>query len=413
MDMAAIADHYRNQVAEWRRQRAAHARWARARTFEEAGELTAQFAEGTLRYHPNGHSDGPDEETAEIGPTLAAVNRAGCVTLQSQPGCDEDGWRQRAAVEMLVVDPGIRVRLRAGCERAGLIYNEARLRRWRRDYEASQPATEHRIDGQWRPCTGFGSTATKGNVGNALAHSAASEYAARHAWQVTVIDPEWGRNDRFTAALDAFSGRQAPEGEEAAVLPQSERAKGVEARTHGWDGKPLSEADKRFFALRDSGYRGPVDQDGNKANCLVCDQPDCTGRRGFQGECNGAKAKADPSTSTAAQSGGMGRANSGGTMSVDLELPTATATDVSTPETLAQALRETADNARRSAVDKDAQAESLRSQAAALQDKPDMSESAQGLLNEAARLAEVAEARRGMAAAYEDKAAQVDAQRTK
>lgn len=33
-------------------------------------------------------------------------------------------------------------------------------------------------------------------------------------------------------------------------------------RTCGWDGRPLSDADKRFFALRESGYRGWIDQDG-------------------------------------------------------------------------------------------------------------------------------------------------------
>lgn len=31
------------------------------------------------------------------------------------------------------------------------------------------------------------------------------------------------------------------------------------------DGKPETKADKKFFALRESGYTGPVDQDGNKA----------------------------------------------------------------------------------------------------------------------------------------------------
>jgi hypothetical protein len=30
----------------------------------------------------------------------------------------------------------------------------------------------------------------------------------------------------------------------------------------GWDGKPLSEKDRRFYALRESGYKGPIDQDG-------------------------------------------------------------------------------------------------------------------------------------------------------
>jgi len=36
-------------------------------------------------------------------------------------------------------------------------------------------------------------------------------------------------------------------------------------RTHDVFGRPLSEADKRFFKLRDSGYKGPIDQDGRKA----------------------------------------------------------------------------------------------------------------------------------------------------
>jgi hypothetical protein len=40
------------------------------------------------------------------------------------------------------------------------------------------------------------------------------------------------------------------------------------ARTTGWDGKPLSEADKKFYALRDSGYKGGIDQDGDKAKVV-------------------------------------------------------------------------------------------------------------------------------------------------
>jgi hypothetical protein len=35
------------------------------------------------------------------------------------------------------------------------------------------------------------------------------------------------------------------------------------AATRRFDGKPETEADTRFFALRESGYTGPVDQDGN------------------------------------------------------------------------------------------------------------------------------------------------------
>lgn len=33
----------------------------------------------------------------------------------------------------------------------------------------------------------------------------------------------------------------------------------------GVDGKPLNDADRRMYALRESGYRGPIDQDGYPA----------------------------------------------------------------------------------------------------------------------------------------------------
>ena len=34
------------------------------------------------------------------------------------------------------------------------------------------------------------------------------------------------------------------------------------AETRRWDGQPETEADTRFFDLRDSGYTGPIDQVG-------------------------------------------------------------------------------------------------------------------------------------------------------
>ena len=30
----------------------------------------------------------------------------------------------------------------------------------------------------------------------------------------------------------------------------------------GWDGLPLDDKGRRFYALRESGYTGPIDQDG-------------------------------------------------------------------------------------------------------------------------------------------------------
>ncbi|CAM06180.1 hypothetical protein A8924_7410 [Saccharopolyspora erythraea NRRL 2338] len=34
-------------------------------------------------------------------------------------------------------------------------------------------------------------------------------------------------------------------------------------RSRNWDRSPETEGDRRFHDLRDSGYTGPIDQDGN------------------------------------------------------------------------------------------------------------------------------------------------------
>uniref|UniRef100_UPI003F49AB00 hypothetical protein n=1 Tax=Actinoplanes sp. CA-151224 TaxID=3239904 RepID=UPI003F49AB00 len=35
-------------------------------------------------------------------------------------------------------------------------------------------------------------------------------------------------------------------------------------KSRRWDRQPETAADKKFFDLRESGYKGPIDQDGNK-----------------------------------------------------------------------------------------------------------------------------------------------------
>lgn len=37
---------------------------------------------------------------------------------------------------------------------------------------------------------------------------------------------------------------------------------GKNGNSRRWDGQPETERDTRFFNLRESGYRGPIDQDG-------------------------------------------------------------------------------------------------------------------------------------------------------
>lgn len=39
--------------------------------------------------------------------------------------------------------------------------------------------------------------------------------------------------------------------------------------TRRFDGRPETEADRRFWALRESGYTGPIDQDGKPVTSEV------------------------------------------------------------------------------------------------------------------------------------------------
>jgi hypothetical protein len=56
-------------------------------------------------------------------------------------------------------------------------------------------------------------------------------------------------------------------------------------RTQDWAGRPLTAEGRRFYRLRDSGYKGPIDQDGYPAGCLVCGKAECP-RQGFAGKCS-------------------------------------------------------------------------------------------------------------------------------
>ncbi|MGP9023208.1 DUF6919 domain-containing protein (plasmid) [Streptomyces sp. BR1] len=132
--------------------------WKSAKTVADLGELMAQWLEGTLAswpgYQPN---YGPDEETLHLVPTLVALNRAGFLTVGSQPGergtgADGMWWEQKAAVEGFVTDRALYYRL----------LDAARV--FRMEVTVHDPATNTREeqiivttrDGE--PYTGFGGT---------------------------------------------------------------------------------------------------------------------------------------------------------------------------------------------------------------------------------------------------------------
>jgi len=186
--------------------------WATARTLADLGGLVAQWLEGTVLTQP-GYHGGPDEETAELVPILAAANRAGYVTYTSQPGFDGDGyngeqWQQRPAVEGLAAAERDAVRLVRAAEAAGLRAVAQRASRWRCRQETAVTVTRSGWSGSvtWLPRTGFGVRLSRREL--ASMYDGCSRDAVRAvqaAWQVTLVDPEWGPGGRLWDMLDGWA----------------------------------------------------------------------------------------------------------------------------------------------------------------------------------------------------------------
>ena len=183
--------------------------WLTARTLADLGELTAQFIEGKIAYSPT-HGAPVDPETAGLVPVLAAANRAGFVTHQSQPGMplDEHGSAQRANVSGYAT-PGAFSRLMAAASGADLIITAGRALddSPQRDFGPFFCITMD--EGEEYTWDGIGMTrsALDAFYGPDCHPAVVSDLLA--AWQVTLIDPVWGRNDVLWPVLEAFarSGR--------------------------------------------------------------------------------------------------------------------------------------------------------------------------------------------------------------
>jgi Domain of unknown function (DUF6919) len=190
--------------------------WKKARTLDDLGRLSARWLEGEFDECPS-YGGPPDPETTGLIPTLAAVNRAGFLTDQSQPGRGErtswDGlpYWQRAAVQGYVANGALARWLCSIAENAGELpgfdvgtlwvsMQRATRRRW--DWKSAWPVTlgadgVHTSFGYVMPRRHlrwqFGSWCSKPAID-----------AVCGAWQVTIVDPVWGRNDVLWPALDRF-----------------------------------------------------------------------------------------------------------------------------------------------------------------------------------------------------------------
>jgi hypothetical protein len=188
--------------------RAGRRLWASARTLADLGELTAQWLEGAIASVP-GYCGPPDEETRELVPVLAAANRAGFVTACSQPGACGARWEQRPAVEGFA-DAATLARLWEATEGPPLMRGADRATRFRTSYKTALPVSCR--DG--RVTTRFGAVLPRRDlsdswIGYGVCHREAVR-AVCGAWQITLIDTEWGREDSpLWPALAEFAAAPA------------------------------------------------------------------------------------------------------------------------------------------------------------------------------------------------------------
>lgn len=171
--------------------------WRQTQTLLGLGELMALWLEGTITYQPGYmRGAGPDEETADLVEVLAAVNRAGYFTTCSQPGVPFQGAEaQRAAVEGFC-DEEIAARIQAALLPTDLVLFLA------------PPHSGRGVQicvtmDNGEPFTWIGGALTDESIDHLFAPDLQpAALAALHgAWQVTILDPHWGRNDVLWPAL--------------------------------------------------------------------------------------------------------------------------------------------------------------------------------------------------------------------
>ncbi|MFT5732968.1 MAG: hypothetical protein ACJA2W_000707 [Planctomycetota bacterium] len=172
--------------------------WKRARNFEELLVLTARFLGGEPIGFPGWAVDQTDDESDEFLPVLLAANRAGLLSVASQPGepfgPGHDGWSWggRAFIggfAHATVADGLRTRAAS----SGLWVRSA-------DHDGPFEISAGLRDGL--PYLILGSEAGQAELelfeGEVSPGARAELATLSFLW---VIDPVWGRRDRLLAAF--------------------------------------------------------------------------------------------------------------------------------------------------------------------------------------------------------------------
>lgn len=179
--------------------------WRQAITLEAAGELTARWLEGKSEYQAATFTAGNDDETGPIAAALAALNRNGLFTKESQPGLQSGASAQRQYVTGF-----------CGAELAGellaLSTRSELVTVAHAPGEASTAAIPVTLDGA-EVVTVLGSSESP------LEAEQIQDWAEEtnetlalllaESWYVEILDPVWGRNDvLLPAVLAALTARR-------------------------------------------------------------------------------------------------------------------------------------------------------------------------------------------------------------
>jgi hypothetical protein len=178
------------ELDEHGRSLAARQLWSDVEDLAGIGGLMARWLEGDLTYQPAYYGSAPDEETAELVPVLAALNRAGFVTEFSQPGIAlANGSAQRAAGGGFC-DDAMLLNLMAATFGTDLVM----LRFASGDTgEGSVVVTLDEREEYTFLGRAEGPDDLEYGYGEDLSPAALA--ALIGAWQVHLFDPVWGRND--------------------------------------------------------------------------------------------------------------------------------------------------------------------------------------------------------------------------
>lgn len=180
--------------------------WKGARTFGDMGDLMALWLEGRIRTRPAYLARRPEPETTPLITTLAAANRAGFLTDDSQPGRISDNGQQRPAVTGFVRDTAFLRRLVFEARSAGLTVVTAGTG----TSTAPEPGRVTVTEVRGEPFTWYGGRIGRDDLlylWQGLSLPTAALLCTSE--QVAIIDPVFGPGQRLWNVLDRISGRRA------------------------------------------------------------------------------------------------------------------------------------------------------------------------------------------------------------